>query len=678
MVERRLVWLAGIMLIWGVAIFGKLVALQVAHHQQYVEMARKRQEEKLPLPAERGAILDRMGHPMAMSVPAESVSVDPRNVPSLKFGSGLLARELHLDPEELYARIERARQRRRGFLWIKRGITPEEADDVRGLKFDWIRVDTAAERHYPNAKLAGHVLGGVDFTGQGNAGIEKAFDKDLRGSAGEAYLLWDVHHRGIEEMISTQARAGVTVTLTIDEHLQFVAEREIAKAVQEHNAVSGSVVVMNPNNGEILALASYPPFDPNDPPDDADDLAARSNHAVAVPFEPGSVFKVITLSAALETTRLTPASMIDCGRGAITLFGRTIHEAHGGYGVIPMADVLKHSSNVGAIRIGMQVGQEHMYEYVRRFGFGQKTGVSLPGESRGRLRPLKIWGKTSLASIAMGQEVSVTTMQLAQAACVVANGGLLVRPRLVLKRGNEKVPAAAPVRVVNPETAITMRQMMEGVVLPGGTGWPEARLEGYSVGGKTGSAQIFDFATKHYTHSYNGSFMGFAPMNNPAIVVVVTLNGTHGTGGFGGRAAAPVFHAVAQEALRVLDVPKDLPDAPPTTVAANPPAAADDDVAIADFGDGPNVLEDAEEEEQGVGGGGSGVWSGSARQSASALRADLLVPDFRGKSMRAVLAEAAARGLTVLPDGSGVARVQYPPAGSTYHQGERIRVRFAR
>jgi len=266
----------------------------------------------------------------------------------------------------------------------------------------------------------------------------------------------------------------------------------------------------------------------------------------------------------------------------------------------------------------------------------------------------------------------VTTVQLAQAASVVANGGLLVRPRLVLKRGNEVVPVAPPVRVVNPETAITMRQLMERVVLPGGTGWPEARLEGYSVGGKTGSAQIFDFATKHYTHSYNGSFMGFAPLNNPAIVVVVTLNGTHGTGGFGGRAAAPVFHAVAQEALRVLDVPKDLPDAPPSTQLAAQKPADDDDVAIADLSDGPNVLEDADDEEQTPGPG-----NGTALQ-AGLSNAGPLVPDFRGKSMRAVLAEAAARGLNVLPDGSGVARVQYPPAGATLHRGERIRVRFAR
>jgi cell division protein FtsI (penicillin-binding protein 3) len=424
------------------------------------------------------------------------------------------------------------------------------------------------------------------------------------------------------------------------------------------------VVVMNPRNGEILALASYPGYDPNQPPVAADNPEARLNHAASVPFEPGSVFKVVTLAAALETTGLRPESRIDCGRGSITLFGRTIHEAHGGYGVMSMADVLKHSSNVGAIRIGMTVGEARMHEYVRRFGFGERTGVPLPAESRGRLRSLDRWSKLSLASISIGQEVSVTALQLAQAASIVANGGLLVRPRLVLKKCGQAVAVAAPVRAITPETAMTMRQMMEGVVLPGGTGYPEARLEGYSAAGKTGSAQIYDVVHRQYTHNYNGSFIGFAPLNNPAIVVVVTLNGTHGNMGFGGRAAAPVFHAVATEALRVLDVPKDLPEAPAPVVTAGKDADKEkDDLAMADLGSGePNILEESEEDAPG----------------GATVLAGLKVPDFKGKTMRAVLAEAAERGLAVIPDGSGVARLQRPPAGSVLRQGERIRVRFSR
>jgi len=669
MVQKRLIWLAAIICIWGAAIFYKLVSLQVLNHRHYASMARARQELSIDIPAPRGSIFDRTGSPLAMSVPTESVHVNPLKVPDLRVASEILSLVLHIDRVELYGRMKAAYDNNRGYLVVKKKIPFEEAQSLRNMRLDWVDIDEQSQRHYPNGSLAAHVLGGVDFEERGNGGVEKALDNELRGVPGHELLLTDVKRRGIDSELATEPKPGVSLTLTIDERLQFVAERELAQQAAAKNARSGSVVVMDPKNGDILALASFPTYDPNLPPHEGEDPIARADHAISVPFEPGSVFKVITLSAALETTKLRPQSLIDCGRGSITLFGRTIHEAHGGYGIIPMADVLKHSSNVGAIRIGMQVGQQNMYDYVRRFGFGGKTGIQLPGESKGRLRPLKIWGKTSLASISMGQEVSVTTVQLAQAASVVANGGLLVRPRLVLKRGNQIVPPAPPVRIINPETAITMRQMMEGVVLPGGTGWPEARLEGYSVGGKTGSAQIFDFATKHYTHSYNGSFMGFAPLNNPAIVVVVTLNGTHGSGGYGGRAAAPVFHAVAQEALRVLDVPKDLPDEPPTQVASAQKQSDDDDVAIADLGEGPNILEDPDDEAP-AGSQGPG--------NAPVLRAGVSVPDFRGKSMREVLAEAAARGLTVLPDGSGVARVQYPPAGSALHEGERIRVRFAR
>ena len=678
MVERRLIWLAGIVLVWGGAIFGKLVSLQVVHHRQYVKKARARQEEIVPLPAQRGAILDRTGHPLAMSVPTESVSVDPLKLPALEIDSDLLARELHLDPAGVYEVMKSAYDSRRGFLWVKRGITPQEAQDVGNLKLDWIHIDDGSQRHYPNATLAAHLLGGVDYAEKGNAGIEKAFNDQLHGIPGKADILQDVHHRGIDELVSTQARAGASITLTIDERLQFVAERELAASVKLHGAFSGSVVVMTPYDGQILALASYPPYDANQPPENDKD-PTRPNHAVSVPFEPGSCFKVITLSAALETTKLRPDTPINCHGGVLKVPGRIIHDSHLGFGYLPMDMVLAHSSNIGAIEVGRTVGREAMYDYVHRFGFGQKTGVPLPGEARGRLRPLTKWGKTSLESISMGQEISVTTLQLARATSVVANGGLLVKPRLILKLGDRTPPIEPPVRVIKPETAITMRQMMEGVVLVG-TG-KNARLEGYTSGGKTGSAQIYDFESKHYTHNYNGSFMGFAPVTNPAVVVVVTLNGTHGLGGFGAEVAAPVFKIVATEALRILDVPKDLPDSPPSK---NPIAEkqALDDVSIADLGSGqPNILEDRDDDEaparQAYAFVGP-VAPAPPVQRPVAGPVPGTVPNFKGMTLRAVLAEAQAKGLPVQPDGSGVARVQNPAPGSVLHQGERIRVQFAR
>ena len=662
MAERRLTWLARIVLLWGAAIFLKLVSLQVVHHQEYAKKARARQELVVDIAAPRGSIYDRTGHALAMSVPLESVYINPKNIPDVDVASGLLAFALNLDREELRSQIQAARDNRKGFLWVKRRIDFDEARRIRDLPREWIGVQKESQRHYPDGQLAAHVLGSVDFEEAGNAGIEKALDKDLRGIPGRLRILTDVQRRGIWSEVVSEAHPGSSLMLTIDSRLQYVAERDLAAAVRSHGAASGSVVIMNPQTGDVLALASYPYYDPNQPALPRDNFA-RMNHAVSVPFEPGSVFKVITLSAALETTNLTPESPINCHGGLLVLPGRVVHDAHMGYGILKMWEVLAHSSNVGAIEIGTRVGQQNMYAYVRRFGFGQKTGITLPAESSGKLRRLERWGKTSLASISMGQEVSVTTLQLAQAASVIANGGKLVRPRLVLKKDGQPVPAVPAVRVLTPDTVITMRQMMEDVILRGTGGG--AKLPGYSVGGKTGSAQIFDYASKHYTHTYNGSFVGFAPLNNPAIVVVVSLNGTHGTAGFGGAAAAPVFHTVAAEALRVLDVPKDIPDEPMLVAKAADTADLSD--AASEAGE-PNILEDGDDDDA----------AAPAPDNRAVASAGPVVPDFRGMTMRDVLAQAAAKGLVVLADGSGVARGQTPPAGAVLRQGDRIRVRFAR
>jgi cell division protein FtsI (penicillin-binding protein 3) len=662
--ERRLMWLAGVAALWGAAIFGSLVKLEVLHHKEYVRIAHRSQEIDIPLSAPRGPILDRGGQPLAMSVSTEKVTVNPLKVPDLQVASDLLALILHLDRAELYAKMLEAHDHGRGYLVVKPKITFEEGKNLRALQMDWMDIERKSERHYPGGTLAAHVLGSVDFDEKGNAGVEKSLNADLLGSPGHERLLTDVKRRGISAQAESDAKPGLPVTLTIDERLQYIAERELAAAVETHHARTGSVVVMNPQTGDILALASYPTYDPNIPPVEGDNPIGRQNHAVSVPFEPGSVFKVITLSAALETTNLTPDSPINCHGGILTLYGRTIHDSHvGAFGILPMSMVLAHSSNIGAIEVGLRVGQTNMYDYAHRFGFGQRTGVPLPAESAGKLRKLARWSSASLPSISMGQEVSVTTLQLARAACAIANGGLLVQPRLILKKGDRTVAPAAPVRIIRPETAITMRQMMEGVVLYG-TGRLVAKLQGYTSGGKTGSAQIFDTATRHYSHIYNGSFMGFAPVTNPAIVVVATVNGTHGTSGFGGPTAGPVFRAVTTEALRLLDVPKDLPEqeATPLVLVADTTDNADDlaDTSLAD--DQPNILDDPEDD------------AAASNDQPNAVR----VPDFRGMTMRAVLAAAASKGMTVLPDGSGVARLQSPPAGSILHEGERIRVRFAR
>ena len=407
-------------------------------------------------------------------------------------------------------------------------------------------------------------------------------------------------------------------------------------------------------------------------------MAARENLAVSAPFEPGSVYKVITLSAALETTSLRPESMINCGNGSINLFGRIIHD-HNRYAALSMADVLARSSNIGAINIGLQVGDKNLYDYVRKFGFGKKTGLPLPGESSGMVRPLRRWEKTSLGSVAMGHEIGVTALQLAQACAVIASGGFLVKPRLRMD-----APIVAPVRVLQPETAITMRGMMEGVVLkPYGTGHKYARLLGYTSAGKTGTAQIYDYKLRQYTHTYNASFMGFAPVTNPRIVIVVTINGTEGTAGYGGPTSAPVFREVAAAGLRVMDVPKDLPEMLPSEGGDE---ADENDVAIAGVGSSiPPPLVQASDavatDDRPVASANNALDQRGLLARNENLQQDLagpLVPDFQGKSVRGVIQQAAALGIPVEFTGSGVARAQAPGPGVILPSGSWVRVQFGR
>ena len=687
---RRLTVLAVVMLLWALAIFGKLISLQVMQHAKYTAIARSQQEHRVDIPAPRGSILDRNGQALAVSVPVDSVSVNPLQIANLRVATELLGNTLNLDQQELYNRLTWARENHKGFLWVKRRVDAFETDRLKTMHLDWVTFHTESQRHYPKGDVASHVLGGVYKGEEGAAGLERALDKDLRGHTGSERMVVDVKRRGLDSTVESAAQAGVPLTLTIDERIQFVAERELRAGVEKKHARSGTAIVMNPYNGEILALANYPNYNPNMPPKEGDDPISRLNLGASVPFEPGSAFKVVTLTAALETTDMKPETLVATGNGVLVLPGRVVHESHGGYGTITMAQVLEKSSNIGAIMIGSRVGREHMYEYARRLGFGQKSGLPLPAESAGKLRPLSAWGTTSLASISMGQEVSVTSVQLARLGAVIANGGMMVKPKLILKRGDKLEPSEPPERVIQPETAITMRSMMEGVVLRG-TGRVHARLDGYTSGGKTGTAQIFDSATHHYTHNYNASFLGFAPVTNPALVVLVTIHNTSGENGQGADAAAPVWSAIMTEALRMMDVRKDIPE---TLVAKKPakvkPGEFASDLAIADLGE-PSIMD-----------GDASVKELLAEQVKPAKDPDEIpapqpvpvapalpllalagketpmVPDFRGKSMRDVVEESFAEGLDVTIEGSGVARAQLPLPGSPLRHGEKIRIVFTR
>jgi cell division protein FtsI (penicillin-binding protein 3) len=668
--RKRVIWLARIALIWAILILGRLFQLQILHHDDFLRQAQSQQEKLVEIQAPRGAILDRSGQKLALSLPVDSVCINPLRIKDLSVASDILGRILALDQAALLTKMKEAAASRRGFLWVKRRITAEESARLRELqsKLDWIELRPESRRFYPYKTLAAHLIGGVDFEEKGNAGIEQSLNEDLEGHPGAIRITSDVKQRGFESQVATEPQAGRPLRLTIDSRIQFIAERELKNAVETHHCKTGSLVAINPRNGEILALANYPTYDPNEPPNPGDEIEARMNLAVTAPFEPGSVFKVITLSAALETTHLRPESIIPCGNGSLTLFGRVVHD-HNSYSALPMEDVLARSSNIGAINVGLRVGDANMYEYIKRFGFGKITGIALPGESAGMVRSLKRWQRSSIGSVAMGHEISATTLQLAQAASIIANGGVLVKPHLLLD-----APAEPPRRVLKPETAITMRQMMEGVILkPYGTGHKYARIPGYTAGGKTGTAQIYDLKTHQYTHAYNASFMGFAPVTNPAIVVVVTINGATGLAGYGGPSSGPVFREVASAALRLLDVPKDQPDTLPSDGEAVD--TDDNDLAIAELANSEAATQAATKS--------SPDQNFLTASAAPAANLDLQltgpkVPSFLGLTVRAAVETSSARGIPVEFIGSGLARGQFPPPGSILPLGERVRIQFGR
>jgi cell division protein FtsI (penicillin-binding protein 3) len=712
---EKLLWM---MLVWAVVIFGRLVWLQIFRHDELLKVAQSQQQKKITVLPRRGTIFDRSGQPLAKTLLAESIGVNPQRVHDQSRAAAQLAMWLQLDRRKVLAELTAAQRTRRGFLWIKHKVTDAEAQRVerekREQKIDWLDVRTEQRRVYPRGPMAGHVVGSMgrsasdaeDELEHGTSGVEAALEEDLMGRPGQELVYNDVRRHPYDSVVSNVPEAGSDITLTIDPNLQFAAERELDRAMEKSGAKTGSIVVMNPYTGEVLAMANAPRFDPNRAPLPDEPRNARSNLAISTPYEPGSVFKVVTISAALETTSLTPDSPINCYNGTYKMPGRVVHDTHA-HGVLSVADVLAQSSNIGAIQIGLKVGEQKMNEYVHKFGFGSKTGIGLPGESTGQVRDLKDWGKTSIASISFGHELGATAIQLAVAGSVVANGGLRVTPRVLLARKPfngelEYIASDPPQRILKPETAILMRQMMEGVVLHG-TG-KEATLKGYTSAGKTGSAQIYDVKSKTYTHTYNSSFLGFAPVANPQVVVAVTLNGTSGGAqGYGGVVAAPVFREVMTAALRILDVPKDLPQGetsgkPSTISAVETPGAQPDKTLLAaqvpySIWSGPRSVSSVTRPlvqtgtSSSVDGPGRSAGSASADGTSTESRTGSnlnqrplfsggIVPDFRGMTLRAVLEESAAQGLPVEIAGSGIVRAQEPPPGAKLRPNEQVKVQF--
>jgi cell division protein FtsI (penicillin-binding protein 3) len=633
---RRLTVAAAGLLLWTVAIEGRLVYLQVVRHDDLAARAERQQMRTVTAPAKRGEIVDRRGRVLAYSVDAESIYAVPSEIeqPQKAVASvcGALQDCTAKEREQLLERFGR----QRAFVYVRRQATPEQARRVKALDLEGIGFMKESRRFYPNKELAAHLVGYVGIDSTGLHGIEATYDSLIKGKPGTVLVQTDARRRAFSR-VEKPPTTGASLELTIDEYLQHIAERELKTGVAEFRAASGSAIVMDPHTGEILAMASYPTFNPNAFRHATE--VERRNRAVQDIYEPGSTFKIVTASAALEENVIQSSDPIDVSAGLVRFGGRVIHDDHK-YEVLSFEDVLVKSSNVGAIKVGLKLGAERLGLYINRFGFGRPISPDFPGESPGIVwDPAKLTD-SALASVSIGYQVAVTPLQMAVAASAVANGGELIEPRVVrtVVRDGKRVPVPRKVlrRAVSPDTAAELTRILEGVVQVGGTA-VRARIEGYTVAGKTGTAQ--KLVNGRYSRSdYNVSFVGFVPSRNPVYTIIVVIDSPR-TYRYGGLVAAPVWQRIAEAALRHRGVPPTLGAPPPILVARDEDRR---ELQAAGPAEPPGIVP---------------VNAPTGDPSAG-------FPDLRGLSAREAIRLLARRGLTARVQGTGVVVAQRPEPGA--------------
>jgi cell division protein FtsI (penicillin-binding protein 3) len=651
-IRHRVVATSVLFVLWVLGIEARLVYLQVYRHDDLTAQAIVQRSRTVDVPARRGGIVDRAGHMLAMSVNAESIYAVPTLIDKPEFTIATLCGALDgCGPKERDALIQRVRQnRKKQFLYLKRLITPDETRRVLALELEGINLVTESRRVYPNRELAAHVLGYVGVDNRGLGGIEASYDSKIRGREGTMLVESDAlrHAYGRVERPPT---SGATVELTIDVQLQHIAERELHAAVEERHAAGGTVVIMEPHTGEILALANEPTFNPNTFRDvDAD---VRRNRGVQEIYEPGSTFKLVTASAAIEEKVFTLTEPIDVSGGQIQLASRVVRDVHAYAGSLSFTDVIVKSSNVGAIKIGTRLGSERLGRYVRRFGFGTRICPDLPGESAGMLSDPATWSPSTLASVSMGYEIGVTPIQMAAAVSAVANGGTLFQPHAVRAwhTGARRIPVElfAMRRAADPETIAEMTSIMEQVV-ERGTG-KQAQVPGFTVAGKTGTASKI-VNGRYQKSDYHASFVGFVPSRHPAVTVLVVIDSPRGGAYTGGAVAAPVFERVAEQALRYLGIAPTINPAPPVLVADMLPAAPASTIT-------PTAVV-------------------NGRGSIDVATGAPVVPDLRGLSAREAVRRLAVLGLAAHVTGAGTVTDQDPLPGAPLDEHSTCRLRLGR
>jgi cell division protein FtsI/penicillin-binding protein 2 len=648
--KRRTILVLSILGLWATGVEARLVNLQIFQHTAMLEQALHEQEQTIHPVGIRGDIVDRHGAVLAYSVSASAITATPKNVVEKERTVAALCLALGdctaADRAEFLAMLETSKE----FAYVRRAdsVTPGQAERIQALHLKGIELLPDTQRYYPNVELAAHVLGYVGRENKGLGGIEHAYDEVIRGQPGTVRVQVDARKKSMETRVDEAPTIGATVELALDQYLQYIAERELAAGVAEHHADGGTAVIMDPRTGEILAMANVPTFNPNAYEQVSDEV--RRNRAVQDVYEPGSTFKIVTASAALQEGVWSLADQIDTAPGYLQIGSRRIHDSEGhNNGVLSFADVVVKSSNVGAGKIGLRVGAERMERYVQRFGFGKILLPDLPGQSAGRVYGVAELNDSALASLSIGYQVSVTPLQMATAVSAVANGGTLYEPHLVraLVRDGVRQPVApnALRQAITPETAATITSILEDVVLRG-TG-TKAVVDGYTVAGKTGTAaKLINHA--YSTTAYNASFVGFVPSRQPVLAIVVVVDTPHGGSYFGGDVAAPIFSHIAAAALRQLRVRPTAgsraalvltPDPEPVTAARPTPAP-------------PAILLNAPE--------------------AAGPR----MPDLHGLTAREAVRALDALGLLVRMTGAGVVTGQTPQAGEPVEAGAPSTLQF--
>jgi cell division protein FtsI (penicillin-binding protein 3) len=552
--RKRTIILNTIIIFSFAAVFVRLADIMVLKNKFYSEKAKSQQIKTEDIQARRGNIFDRKGRDVAINLELESLYCDPEEAGTNPENIRRLSSILRAEPKAIQAKLSQERR----FVWVGRKLPLETAEKVRKLKMKGFGFMPEAKRFYPRGMLASHIVGAVGAENQPLEGIELKYDKFLRTSGGKVQVARDASGRVLSSGMNMEIK-GNDIFLTIDEGLQYIVEKELEQIMRKWRPVAATAIMMDPFSGEVLALANRPAFNLNEITK-AGKHEVR-NRAITDIYEPGSTFKIVTGAAAVEEKLFSRNRTFDCSKGSIEVGGKNVRDAHK-HGVLTFEEVIQKSSNVGTIQIGMKLGKERIYEYAKRFGFGEKADIDLPGEVSGWIRKPERWSATSLGAIPIGQEVAVTPLQVLRAYSAIANGGYLVQPHLVAEirtpdgrtlfsfRQQEKK------RAISERTAATMRDILKTVVEEGGTA-TGAAIDGNKVAGKTGTAQLIDQRTKRYSRDrFISSFVGFVPADKPRLAMIIVVHEPKGQI-YGGVVAAPSFKTIADQALSYLNIPMD-------------------------------------------------------------------------------------------------------------------------